>query len=112
MASDTFIELPNRPLYTPEERARRDATIWTLVQGVLAPVQFVVFLISAILVARVLLWDVGYVAATASIIDEVGCDNVEIRCEATDVDYILRRASDGAHDMTLTHACLRKKCLP
>jgi len=25
------------PLYTPEQRARRDATRWTLVQGVLAP---------------------------------------------------------------------------
>jgi light-independent protochlorophyllide reductase subunit N len=27
-------------LYTPEERARRDASPWTLVQGILAPVQF------------------------------------------------------------------------
>ena len=33
-------------LYTPAQRARRDATRWTLVQGVLAPVQFVIFLIS------------------------------------------------------------------
>ncbi|WP_396436344.1 2-vinyl bacteriochlorophyllide hydratase [Limnohabitans sp.] len=33
-------------LYTPEQRARRDATKWTLVQGVLAPVQFLVFLVS------------------------------------------------------------------
>jgi len=33
-------------LYTPEQRAKRDATRWTLVQGVLAPVQFLVFLIS------------------------------------------------------------------
>jgi 3-vinyl bacteriochlorophyllide hydratase len=37
-------------LYTPEQRARRDATKWTLVQGVLAPVQFVVFLASLYLV--------------------------------------------------------------
>ena len=37
-------------LYTPEQRARRDATKWTLVQGVLAPVQFLVFLISLTLV--------------------------------------------------------------
>lgn len=36
----------NRPLYTPEERARRDSTKWTLVQGILAPVQFLVFGIS------------------------------------------------------------------
>ena len=33
-------------LYSPEQRARRDATVWTPVQGVLAPVQFTVFLIS------------------------------------------------------------------
>jgi 3-vinyl bacteriochlorophyllide hydratase len=37
-------------LYTPAQRARRDATRWTLVQGVLAPVQFVIFLISLYLV--------------------------------------------------------------
>jgi len=30
------------PLYTPAERWRRDATVWTLVQGVLAPLQFLV----------------------------------------------------------------------
>lgn len=36
-------------LYTPEERVRRDASRWTLVQGVLAPLQFVVMLGSAAL---------------------------------------------------------------
>ena len=40
------------PLYTPEERVRRDATPWTLVQGVLAPLQFLVFLVSLALVLR------------------------------------------------------------
>ena len=45
-----------RPLYTPEERWRRDHTAWTWVQGVLAPVQFLVFLISLVLVCRSLLW--------------------------------------------------------
>ena len=39
-------------LYTPSQRARRDATAWTMVQGVLAPVQFVVFLISLYLVVN------------------------------------------------------------
>ncbi len=43
-----------RPLYTAEERARRDATRWTLVQGVLAPLQFLVFLASVALVLRFL----------------------------------------------------------
>ena len=37
-------------LYTPAQRARRDATAWTLVQGVLAPVQFLIFGISLDLV--------------------------------------------------------------
>ena len=46
-------------LYTPEQRARRDATPWTWVQGVLAPVQFLVCLISAALVVRCLLTGEG-----------------------------------------------------
>ncbi|OCW58474.1 2-vinyl bacteriochlorophyllide hydratase [Hoeflea olei] len=33
-------------LYTPEERLRRDNSVWTLVQGILAPIQFLVFAIS------------------------------------------------------------------
>ena len=39
-------------LYTPDERRRRDSTPWTLVQGILAPVQFLVFLVSLGLVLR------------------------------------------------------------
>ncbi len=57
-----------RPLYTAEERARRDATRWTLVQGVLAPLQFLVFLASVALVLRFLQSGEGEVAATASIV--------------------------------------------
>jgi 3-vinyl bacteriochlorophyllide hydratase len=56
------------PLYTPEERARRDTTAWTLVQGVLAPLQFVVFLVSLALVLRWLWTGLGYEAATASVV--------------------------------------------
>lgn len=62
---------PARPpvrLYTPEERARRDATVWTTVQGVLAPVQFLACAISVALVARYLWTGEGYGAATASIL--------------------------------------------
>ncbi|MEM9330365.1 MAG: 2-vinyl bacteriochlorophyllide hydratase [Pseudomonadota bacterium] len=55
-------------LYTPEQRKRRDETIWTIVQGVLAPVQFVVFLVSLALVIRTLMTGVGYELATASIV--------------------------------------------
>ena len=57
-----------RPLYTPEERRRRDASPWTTVQGVLAPVQFAVFLISLSLVLRYLAFGHGAGLATASIV--------------------------------------------
>ncbi|MBJ3763210.1 2-vinyl bacteriochlorophyllide hydratase [Maribius pontilimi] len=57
-----------RPLYTADERARRDATRWTLVQGVLAPVQFVIFAVSLGLVLRYLATGDGYAIATASIV--------------------------------------------
>ncbi|MFN6276557.1 MAG: 2-vinyl bacteriochlorophyllide hydratase [Alphaproteobacteria bacterium] len=55
-------------LYTPDERRRRDSTPWTLVQGILAPVQFLVFLVSLGLVLNYLATGEGYVAATISII--------------------------------------------
>ena len=58
----------NRPLYTPEERARRDSSVWTLVQGILAPVQFVIFLVSLFLVLRFLSTGEGAEAATISIV--------------------------------------------
>ncbi|MEM6678780.1 MAG: 2-vinyl bacteriochlorophyllide hydratase [Pseudomonadota bacterium] len=57
-----------RPLYTPEERARRDGTVWTLVQGLLAPLQFAVFLVSLVLVIRFLATGAGETAAVASIV--------------------------------------------
>ena len=44
----------SRALYTPEERIKRDQSVWTLVQGVLAPIQFLVFLVSLVLVLRYL----------------------------------------------------------
>jgi 3-vinyl bacteriochlorophyllide hydratase len=68
MASDALTSTPSRQLYTPEERARRDATVWTTVQGVLAPVQFLVFLVSVALVLRFMWTGAGYDLATASIV--------------------------------------------
>jgi 3-vinyl bacteriochlorophyllide hydratase len=56
------------PLYTQEERIRRDASPWTLVQGILAPIQFLVFLISAALVLRFLITGDGFAAATTSVV--------------------------------------------
>ncbi len=57
-----------RPLYTPEERIRRDQTPWTMVQAVLAPIQFLVFLVSLGLVLNYLASGRGYEIATASIV--------------------------------------------
>jgi 3-vinyl bacteriochlorophyllide hydratase len=59
-------------LYTPQERARRDATRWTLVQGILAPLQFAVFLVSLGLVMRFLATGEGYTIATWSILVKTG----------------------------------------
>ncbi len=55
-------------LYTPEQRARRDATKWTLVQGVLAPIQFLVCLVSAGLVIRFLVTGEGLSVANLSVL--------------------------------------------
>jgi 3-vinyl bacteriochlorophyllide hydratase len=55
-------------LYTAAERLRRDRSRWTLVQGILAPLQFLVFLVSLALVVRFLLTGEGYEAATVSVV--------------------------------------------
>ena len=41
-------------IYTDDQRIRRDQTIWTTVQGVLAPLQFLIFGLSLILLVRYL----------------------------------------------------------
>jgi 3-vinyl bacteriochlorophyllide hydratase len=56
------------PLYTKEERFKRDTSPWTVVQGILAPIQFLVFLVSAVLVLRFLITGDGFAAATASVV--------------------------------------------
>ena len=61
------------PLYTPEQRRRRDATRWTVVQAILAPLQFAVFAISTILVVRYLASGEGFWAATVSVVVKTGC---------------------------------------
>jgi len=55
-------------LYTAAERKRRDASRWTVVQAVLAPLQFAVFLVSLWLVLRYLATGAGLAAATTSIV--------------------------------------------
>ena len=55
-------------LYTPAQRARRDASRWTIVQAVLAPLQFVVMIVSTVLVVRSLNTGEGLLAADISVI--------------------------------------------
>ena len=73
---------PRQALYTPEQRIKRDQSVWTWVQGVLAPVQFLVFLISLALVLRYLatgegqniaLWSVVVKTFTLYTIMVTGC---------------------------------------
>lgn len=63
---------PRKRLYTEAERARRDSTRWTLVQGLLAPAQFIAFAVSVVLVLRFLMTGDGYAAATISILVKTG----------------------------------------
>jgi 3-vinyl bacteriochlorophyllide hydratase len=57
-----------RPLYTPEERARRDASPWTIVQGILAPVQFLIFGVSLYFVLDYLRTGQNYDIAVWSVV--------------------------------------------
>lgn len=59
---------PQPQLYSDAERQRRDSSPWTLVQGILAPVQFLIFLVSAALVTRSLMTGDGIFAAHLSIL--------------------------------------------
>ena len=68
MPSDSANDPGGHALYTPAQKLRRDETVWTLVQGILAPLQFLVFLISLALVVRYLATGEGYGIATWSIL--------------------------------------------
>lgn len=59
---------PPATLYTPEQKLRRDQTPWTLVQGILAPIQFLVFLASLGLVLNYLQSGRGYDIAAGSVV--------------------------------------------
>src|SRR5579871_1521065 len=55
-------------LYSFEQRARRDRSNWTLVQGILAPLQFAIFLVSLALVLRFLASGHGEAEAALSVV--------------------------------------------
>ncbi len=67
-ASGRERQKPRSALYTPDQRRRRDASRWTVIQGVLAPLQFVIFLVSLALVLRFLGTGAGEAAAHVSIV--------------------------------------------
>ena len=64
--------LKSVPLYTAEERVRRDSSVWTLVQGILAPLQFLVFAVSLVLVLRALGTGEGQWLADTSVVAKTG----------------------------------------
>ncbi len=68
VAASSTGKLDRIGLYTPEQRFRRDSTRWTLVQGLLAPFQFLVMLISVALIARFLMTGEGLAAANMSVV--------------------------------------------
>jgi 3-vinyl bacteriochlorophyllide hydratase len=76
------------PLYSPEERRRRDATAWTLVQGVLAPVQFAGVRRQPVLVLRYLATGEGLLAASVSVLAKTAL-------LYTDHDHRLRLGEGG-----------------
>lgn len=60
-------------IYTREQRMRRDASPWTMVQAILAPIQFLVFLVSVGLVVHYLQTGNGLALATASVVLKTFC---------------------------------------
>ncbi|MBC7609439.1 MAG: 2-vinyl bacteriochlorophyllide hydratase [Polaromonas sp.] len=66
--SGDLVRIPSRALYTAQQRIKRDESVWTLVQGVLAPIQFLVFLVSLGLVLRYLATGEGQNIAVWSIV--------------------------------------------
>ena len=54
-------------MYTPDQLRRRESSRWTKVQIILAPIQFVAFIVSFGLVIHYLLTGDGFLAATISV---------------------------------------------
>merc|ERR1711997_1046236 len=49
--------------------------------------------------------------ATARLIEAVGCENVHIRCDSTDVKYVMSKFKDGGVELGPAHECIKKMCL-
>jgi len=48
--------------------------------------------------------------ATARLINKVGCANVHLHCDSTDVDYVMAQYTDGGHNLDSAKECLAQKC--
>ena len=48
--------------------------------------------------------------ASAELIEKVGCHNVHLRCESTDIEYVLSQYNDQGQKLDAAHSCLREKC--
>merc|ERR1719453_1084311 len=48
--------------------------------------------------------------ATARLIEEAGCENVHLRCDSTDVQYVMSKYHDGGVKLSAAQDCLVKKC--
>lgn len=57
--------------YTAEQLEKRDKSKWTVVQAILAPLQFLAFIISLVLVIRYLTTGAGYAAANVSVLIKI-----------------------------------------
>lgn len=58
--------------YSVDQLEKRDKSKWTMVQAILAPIQFVAFIISFSLVIRYLLTGNGYTIANISVLIKIG----------------------------------------
>lgn len=58
--------------YTPEQLEKRNNSKWTMVQAVLAPLQFLMFIISFSLVVHYLVTGNGFAIANVSVLIKIG----------------------------------------
>lgn len=49
--------------------------------------------------------------AYARLVNTVGCNNVPVRCESTDVQHLLASYQDGGFGLEAAHSCIKRKCL-
>eukprot|EP00927_Polykrikos_kofoidii_P050103 TRINITY_DN4403_c1_g1_i1.p1 TRINITY_DN4403_c1_g1~~TRINITY_DN4403_c1_g1_i1.p1 ORF type:complete len:167 (+),score=31.87 TRINITY_DN4403_c1_g1_i1:112-612(+) len=48
--------------------------------------------------------------ATAKLVKQVGCANVHLRCDSTDVSYVMQKYTDGGEELQPAKQCLSNTC--